>query len=82
MDGVDLLVALLLNGGGLVLGFVGADHAGNSGFARRSGGNIRYSVGLAGLDPAAVNQDGQPGIGTEGDQGLIRGAGLGRAQAQ
>ena len=82
MDGVDLLVALLLNGGGLVLGLVGADHAGKRGLARGSIRDIRHGVGLAGLDPAAVDQDGQAGIGAEGNQGLVGRAGIDRAQAQ
>ena len=68
IDGVDLGVSLLLNGGGGVLALVVARHAHDGDFV--VGGRIDLGHGIALIrgHPAAVDQEGLTGFGFKGDQ--------------
>ena len=82
VDGVDLRVALVLDGGGGVDALGGAQHRGERHLA--GGGRLdgRHGVALAGGDPAAVDEHGETVVRFEGHERLIRGAGLDGAQTQ
>ena len=82
VHGVDLRVALAINGRGLVFRLALAHEALDGRSFLRGAGNVRHGIGLPSGQPPAVYQEGRPIVGLEGHERLVRRARIDGTQAQ